>query len=91
MKTLSKYMLLSIALSLMASSPSFALENEASLSMTQAQEISPNQNVKKQRLNKSLALNAVKRSIFPVPQSKKQPSGLFLIHSVLPNNSSKAN
>ncbi|GFD71095.1 hypothetical protein KUL113_05150 [Tenacibaculum sp. KUL113] len=91
MKTLSKYMLLSIALSSIASSPSFALENEASFSMTQAKEISSNKNIKKQRLNKSLALNALKRSSFPVSRSKKQPSGLFLIHSVLPNNISKAN
>lgn len=90
MQTLSKNIVLSIALNSVAFFSSTALASETSFSMTHTKEIASNQNVKKQRLNKTLALNSVKRTIFQGSQSKKQPSGLFLIHSVLPNNRSKA-
>ena len=90
MKKPSKNIFLSLALSLFAIVFTPALAQEAPLSLTSVKEIASNPSNKKQRLNKSLALNAVKRTTSLVPQRKKPSNRLFLIHSVLPNSRTSA-
>ncbi|GFD69685.1 hypothetical protein KUL106_29480 [Alteromonas sp. KUL106] len=90
MKTQSKNIFLSIALSVFASCSTSALAQETPPSLTHVKDVTFSKTIKKQRINKSLALNVVKQSLSTTAQSKGQTNSLFLIHSVLPNHRSNA-